>query len=51
VIDRLDHVEVMLDQQDRVPGVHELVQRLQQPLDVRQVQARRRLVKDVTGSR
>ena len=49
VIGGLDHVEVVLDQQHRVAGVDEPVQRGQQPLDVRQVQAGRRLVEDVDG--
>ncbi len=47
VVGRLNHVEMMLDQQHCVPGVDEPVQRLEQPLDVRQVQACRRLVEDV----
>ena len=49
VVGRLDHVEVVLDQQHRVAGVHQPVQRLEQPLDVREVQAGRRLVEDVDG--
>jgi hypothetical protein len=40
---------MMLDQQHRMPGIDQLVQRSQQPLDVRQVQARCRLVQDVNG--
>jgi len=37
----------MLDQQDRVPGFHEFVQRFQQPLDAGQVQSRDRLIQNV----
>ena len=43
----LDDVEVVLDHDDAVALVDEPVQHLEQPLDVREVQARRRLVKDV----
>ena len=49
VVGGLDHVEVVLDQHHGVAGVHEAVQRFQQPLDVGQVQARGRLVEDVDG--
>jgi hypothetical protein len=47
VIGCLDHVDVMLDREHGVPGIHQLVQRLQQPLHVRQMQAGDRLVEDV----
>ena len=43
----LDHVEVVLDHDDRVALVDEPLQHLEQPLDVGEVQARRRLVEDV----
>ncbi len=49
VVGGLDHVEVVLDQQDGVAGVHQPVQTCQQALHVRQVQPRRRLVEDVDG--
>src|SRR5437016_1244812 len=42
-----DDVHVVLDQEHRVPGVYEAIQGREQPLDVRQVQPRRRLVQDV----
>ena len=45
----LDHVEVVLDEQNGVSGVHETIERLQQPLDVGEMQSRRRLVEDVDG--
>ena len=47
VVRRLDHIEVVLDQHHGVAGVDETVQRLEQPLDVGQMQTRRRLVEDV----
>ena len=47
VVGGLDHVQVVLDQQHRVAGVDEPVERLQQALDVGQVQAGGRLVEDV----
>ena len=47
VIGRLDHVDVMLDQEHGVPGIHQSVQRREQPLDVGQMQAGGRLVEDV----
>ena len=49
VVSGLDEVEMMLDQQDGVPGVHQPVQRFQQTLDVGQVQTGRRFVQDVDG--
>src|SRR5690242_2508881 len=38
----LDHVQVVLDHDDRVTGVHQSLQDLEQPLDIREVQAGRR---------
>src|SRR5688572_25942540 len=49
VVGSLDHVEVMLDQQDGMPRVDNPVQRLEQPLDVGEVQAGRRFVENVDG--
>src|SRR4051812_33188482 len=49
VVRRLDDVEMMLDEQHGVPGVDEFVERLEQPLNVREMQARRWLVEDVDG--
>ena len=49
VVGGLDHVHVMLDEQHRVAGVDEPVQRLEQALDVGEVQAGGRLVEDVDG--
>ena len=43
----LDHVEVVLDHDDRVALVDQPVQHLEQALDVREVQAGGRLVEDV----
>jgi len=43
----LDHVEVVLDHDNRVPGYDEPVEHLEQALDVCEVQAGGRLVKDV----
>jgi hypothetical protein len=45
----LDHVQVMLDQEHCVSGVHQPVQRFQHPLHVGQVQARCRFVENVHG--
>ena len=44
---RLDHVEVVLDHEDRVAGVDEPVEDLEQLLDVGEVEAGRRLVEQV----
>ena len=46
-VGRLDHVEIVLDDQHRVAGVDEVVQHLQQQLDVGEVQAGGRLVEQV----
>src|SRR5436305_1587306 len=46
----LDHVEVVLDHHDGVARVHEPLQHLEQPLDVREVEAGGGLVEDVEGS-
>ena len=43
----LDHIEVVLDDQDRVAGLHEPLQDLQELADVLEVQPRRGLVQDV----
>ena len=44
---RLDHVEVVLDHEDRVAGVDQPVEHLEQLLDVGEVETGRRLVEDV----
>src|SRR4051812_13477371 len=46
-VGRLDDVQVVLDDDDRVPLVDQAVQDVEQALDVREVQARGRLVEDV----
>jgi len=46
----LDDVEVVLDDDDRVAGIAQLVQHLQQQVDVGEVQPRGRLVEDVEGA-
>ena len=43
----LDHVEVVLDHEHRVPGVDEALEHLEQLLDVGEVEAGGRLVEDV----
>src|SRR5439155_13135151 len=43
----LDHIEVVLDHEHRVARVDEALQRLEQLLDVREMEAGRRLVEDV----
>src|SRR2546425_9077826 len=45
-----DHVEVVLDDHDRVALIHELVQHVEQTLDVGEVQPGGRLVEDVQGA-
>ena len=47
VVGGLDHIEVVLDQDHGVARVHQPVQRLQQALDIGQVQPGGRLVEDV----
>ena len=47
VVGRLEDVEVVLDDDDRVPGVHEAMQDAQQLLDIREVESCRRLIEDV----
>src|SRR5215211_9261680 len=44
-----DHIQVVLDDDDGVPRVHEPVQDGEQLLDVREVKPRRRLIQDVDG--
>ena len=46
-IRRLDHIEVVLDHQHRVPAVDQSLQHLQELLDVCEVKAGRRLIEDV----
>ena len=48
-VGRLDDVEVVLDDDDRVAGLDEPVEHLEQLLDVGEVEAGRRLVEDVQG--
>jgi AcrR family transcriptional regulator len=47
VVGGLDDVEVMLDHQHGVAGVHQAVEAFQQAFDIRQVQPRGRLIEDV----
>src|SRR5438309_11992417 len=47
VVRGLDHVEVVLDDDDRVSRVHEAVQHLEQPLAVRELKSGRGLVQAV----
>src|SRR5687768_857422 len=49
VVRDLDHVEVVLDQQDGVAGIDKAIQRSKQPLDVGHVQSGGWLVEDVDG--
>ena len=46
-VGRLDHVQVVFDDQHRVAGVDKVVQDLEQQLDIGKMQARRRLVQQV----
>lgn len=47
VIGGLDHIEMMFDDHNGMPGVDEAVERVEQLLDIRKVQSRGRLVQDV----
>jgi hypothetical protein len=47
MIGRFDHVQVVFDYDDGMADVDRAVQALQQPIDVREVQAGRRLVQNV----
>src|SRR5262249_56628558 len=47
MIGRLDHVQVVLNHHDRMSGIDQSVQAVQEPIDVGEVQACRRLVEDV----
>jgi hypothetical protein len=47
VIGRFDHVQVVLDHDDRMAVVDQAVEALQQPIDVGEVQTGRRLVENV----
>src|SRR3990167_7677415 len=46
-VGRLDDVEIVLDDDDRVPLVDKLVEDVQEHPDVFEVEARRRLIEDV----
>ena len=47
MVGHFDDVQMMLDQENGVPGIDELVQRLQQTFDVGQVQTGRRFIENV----
>ena len=47
MIGRLDHIQVVLDHHDRMSGIDQSVQALQEPVDVGEMEPRRRLVEDV----
>ena len=49
IIGPLDDIEVVLDDDDGVAGIDELVQHLDQPVHVGDVQAGRRLVENIDG--
>src|SRR5690606_16282609 len=46
-VGRLDHVEVMLDHDDRIAAVRKPLKDAEQALDIREVQPGRRLVEDI----
>ncbi len=48
-VGRLDHVEVVLDDEDRVARVDEPMEDLEELLDIGEMEAGRRLVEDVQG--
>ena len=50
MVGALDDVEVVLDDQHRVPRVHEALQNAQQPPHVVGVEAGGRLVEDIDGA-
>jgi hypothetical protein len=47
MVNRLDHIEMMLDENHGVAGVDQPVERVEQLLDVGQMQPRGRFVEDV----
>src|SRR5439155_10559656 len=47
VVRALDHVEVMLDQQNSVPDIYEAAEDIEEPSDVVEMQPRGRLVEHV----
>ena len=47
VIGSLNHIEMVLDEQHRMPGIDQTIERFEQPLHVCQVQSGRRLIEDV----
>ena len=47
VIGGLDHIEMVFDQKHRMAGIDETIQRVQQTLDVGEMQPRCRFVQDV----
>jgi len=47
VIGRLNYIQMMFDENHRMPGIHQAVQRFEQTLDVGKVQAGRRLIEDI----
>ena len=47
MVGRLDHIQVMLNDEHSIAGIPQSVQDIQKLLDVREVEARRGLVQDV----
>ena len=47
VVGHLDHIQIVLDYHDRVAGVHQPLQHLNQPLHIRSVQAGGRFVQNI----
>ena len=48
-VGRLDHVQVVLDDQYRVAAIHKIVEHFQQQLNVREVKSGRRFVEQIQG--
>lgn len=49
VIGGLNHIHVMFDQNDRMTGINQAIERLEQPIDVREMQTGGRFIQDVDG--
>jgi hypothetical protein len=50
VIGGFDHIQVVLDNDHRIPVIHQTMEHIQELLDIDEVQARGRLVDDLKGA-
>ena len=49
IVRRFDHVQIMLDDNDRVACVHQLLQNIHKPVDICDMQTGGRLIEDIDG--